>query len=117
MDFQHVKNPVFPPGQCRACVTHKDKDGFVDLIAEDSAGFRFYLCASCLFQAGRTLGMLSPDQATGLRQLVVDAQEAVTILERELAVERENKLVSLADVRELIRQRGGRPPSATPTAA
>ena len=119
MDFQWVQSPQLAPGRCQSCSTHSHPDGFVDLIAEGplqevpgfglAAAARVYLCAGCLRQAARHVGCLEPKQADDLGRRLGEANSRINQLEADLAAEQENKLVSLADVRELVRQRGGRP--------
>lgn len=101
-DFFWVKNPVFPPTICAGCNTHAHKDGFVDLLAEDAAGRRFYLCAGCVNTAGNKVGALSKAQGDDLRGRLAGAQEELLALQGELEAERENKVVSLADARKLF---------------
>lgn len=100
-DFVLVAAPVFSPTECRTCMTHTDKRGFIDTRAEDGNG-HVYICATCVDVAARLVGCLDPKQADDLRHRVADAHNAITSLERELEAERENKFVSLADVRELV---------------
>lgn len=105
-DFQHVRSPVFTPTHCIACMNHRDPDGFIDLLVELPIG-HLYLCANCTYQAGQRLGMLSPHQADDLTGRLATAQQDIETLQAELAAEREDKVVSLADVRKLISPRGG----------
>ena len=101
-EFAWVKAPVFPPTLCLACNTHSHPDGFVDLISEDPTGRRHYLCASCVYTAGQKVGCLSPVQADDLRERVAKAHEDLLDIQLELDEERENKVVSLADVKKLM---------------
>lgn len=100
-DFAWVKAPIFTPTQCITCSTHASKDGFVDLVVDNVEG-RVYMCASCIEQAGRRVGMLAKREADKLAARVAEAHDAITALERELEAERENKVVPLADVKKLL---------------
>lgn len=100
-DFVHVAAPVFSPTNCRTCMTHADKRGFIDTRAEDANG-HVYMCASCVDVAARLVGCLDPKQGDDLRHRLADASAAITALERELETERANKVVALADVRTLL---------------
>lgn len=102
-DFQRVDAPHFSPTQCLACTTHKHPDGFVDLLAENALGHRMYLCAGCLYQAAQKLGCLSPTQGDDLARRLGDANGRIHGLETALEAERGNKVVSLDDVRKLLR--------------
>lgn len=101
-EFSWVKAPVFNPTICTTCFTHSHKDGFVDLIAEDSAGRRLYMCASCVYTAGQRVGMLSPHQGDELQRQLDRAREEVIDLHLELQEEKENRVVSLRDAREIL---------------
>ena len=101
-EFQWVKAPVFNPTTCSTCFTHSDKNGFVDLIAEDSAGRRFYMCANCVYTAGQKMGMLSPHQGDELRRQLAHAHESILDLQAELEEEKDNKVVSLKDAKTLV---------------
>ncbi len=109
-DFQWVKAPVFTPTVCKGCMTHKHPAGFVDLLHEDPVAGRLYLCAGCVETAGRQTGMRTRAQYAELADTLDRAESRISQLEAALEDERDNKLVSLADVKELVRQRGGRPP-------
>jgi hypothetical protein len=80
----------------------KDQSGFVDLLVDTPVNGRLYMCATCLFQAGRVMGMLNPEQSTKLTERLAAASDRVLELERELEQERGSKLVSLDDARRLI---------------
>lgn len=101
-EFAHVPAPVFTPTRCIACWAHAHKDGFIDLVVDDPIAGRAYLCASCVYTAGQKLKMLSPAQADNLTERLRAGQEAISTLQGQLDVERENKYVSLADVKELV---------------
>lgn len=101
-EFAWVKAPVFNPTICTTCFTHSHKDGFVDLIAEDSAGRRLYMCASCVYTAGQKVGMLSPHQGDELSRQLAHSREDVLDLQAELEEERNNRVVSLKDARTLV---------------
>lgn len=108
-DFQWLKAPVFTPTQCCTCSTHAHPDGFVDLLADTISG-RLYICAGCVNQAGRQIGMLSRENAGDLTDRLADAANLVADLESQLEDEKANKVVSLADVKTLVGIRGpGRP--------
>ncbi len=101
-EFAWVKAPVFNPTICTTCFTHSHKDGFVDLIAEDSAGRRLYMCASCVYTAGQKVGMLSPHQGDELRRQLAHSHEDVLDLQAQLNEEKDNRVISLKDARELF---------------
>ena len=101
-EFGWVRAPVFNPTICTTCFTHSHKDGFVDLIAEDSAGRRLYMCASCVYTAGQKVGMLSPHQADALRRELAHAHENLLDAQAELEEEKDNRVVSLKDARTLV---------------
>ena len=100
-EFQKVQVPVFSPTHCATCLNHLDPDGFVDLIAE-VYGEHLYMCASCVYTAANLLGCYSPKQAAKLRTDLGMTRDAVRRLQDELDTERDNKVVSLADVRQLV---------------
>ena len=99
-EFGWVRAPVFHPTICTTCFTHSNKDGFVDLIAEDGAGNRFYMCASCVYTAGQKVGMLSPHQGDELQRQLDHAKENLIDLQLELEEEKDNKTVSLKDLQK-----------------
>jgi hypothetical protein len=91
-------------------MTHRDPDGFVDLLVDTPVNGRLYMCASCVEQAGRRVGMLPKANAQTLTDRLADAANTVRDLEQQLDVEKRNKLVSLDDVKTLVGVRGpGRP--------
>ena len=74
----------------------------VDTGYEILHGYRVYLCAKCVRNAAQVTGHASPeDVAAGVAKIQADAAR-IAELEAELEAERGNKLVSLADVRELV---------------
>lgn len=101
-DFSLVQSPIFSPTSCATCMTHKDVKGFVDLLVDTPAGGRLYMCATCVERAGREVKMLSKDQAADLTKRLTDASEQIRSLEQQLAVEKDNKVLSLEDVKKLL---------------
>lgn len=101
-DFQRVKSPFFTPTRCATCLSHKDKDGFVDLLVDTPINGRLYMCATCLYQAGRKMGMLDPESAERLGMVVQEVSAHAEYLTLELEREKENKVVSLKDARKLL---------------
>lgn len=103
-DYQWVPTPVFTPTTCLGCNAHRHEDGFVDTLAEDAAGRRLYLCAECVRQAARKVGCYAPKEVADLKAEVAAANARAAELEDELAVERANKVVSLADVKKILKE-------------
>lgn len=109
-DFAWVQSAIFSPTCCATCMTHRDPGGFVDLLVDTPAAGRLYMCATCVERAGREVHMLSRGQADDLTGRLARQQQQIAALQDELEREKENKLVSLADVRTLVGVRGpGRP--------
>lgn len=101
-DYQWVKAPYFPPTLCRGCNTHAHPDGFVDLLAEDASGLRFYLCAGCVNTAGQKVGCLSRAQAFDLAERLSAVQDELLNVRIQLEEEKGSKLLSLADARKIL---------------
>ncbi len=97
-EFLLVEAPVHAPGRCLTCGASNGP--MIDtLIRHDSWDIgALYLCPACVVEAGRLIGSLSPEQATDAAARLASASERISELVAELAAERENKLVSLADV-------------------
>ena len=97
---------------CLACQTHSCPDGFVDLQAEDAIGRALRICASCLYQASIPVGCLDPKEAAALEARTERAEIRAAELEDELAEEKGNKYVALAEVIDLVKERQARRPKA-----
>lgn len=98
-EFQRVAAPIYSPTQCISCSTHADPEGFVDLLAEQLPPYgRVYLCAGCVKQAGKQIGMLEEKQANHLRVRLTDAVQEIAVLNTKLEEERQNKFVTMSDV-------------------
>lgn len=100
-----MQSPVFTPTQCLTCGTHRDQRGFVDLLVDQPVNGRAYMCATCLFQAGRVLRMLDPEQADRVTRRLGEANDRIGDLEAELAHERANKTVPLADALKMLERK------------
>lgn len=101
-DFGWVRNPIFSPTSCVTCMTHKDTEGFVDLLVDTPVGGRLYMCATCVVRAGRELKMLSREQAADLTKRLTDAHARILELEESLEFEKGNKVLSFKDVKKLL---------------
>jgi hypothetical protein len=84
-------------------MTHKDPKGFVDLLVDTVADGRLYMCATCLNTAGNQTGMLSKQQAETLTRRLTAANDEINKLQIALAEEKEDKFVTLPDLREALR--------------
>jgi hypothetical protein len=119
-DFHLVPAPVFSPTRCVTCGTTRCDEGFIDLIVEtaslgfnehadavhDPAGLiptlgHLYQCVLCVRQAANAAGCLDPGRWADLRADHDAALDRLEALEGELEAEKQNKVVSLADVLEM----------------
>ena len=103
-DFQFVQSPIFTPTACATCSAHLDRKGFVDLLVDNPLSGRLYMCATCVERAGKELKMLAAHQARDLTDRLARANNKITDLEAKLEAEKQEKFVSLKDVRDLLRQ-------------
>ena len=101
-DFQWVKAPVFTPTYCGTCMAPSDRKGFVDLLVDNPVVGRAYMCASCVEQAGRKVGMLPKDQAERMVKSLADKDREIADLQKKLADETQNKQISLKDAKKLL---------------
>ena len=110
-DFQRVNAPVFTPTQCVTCMTGSDRDGFVDLLVDMVHPIgHLYMCAHCLYQAGRQVGMLDPDQAQNLTDRLVAGQNTITQIQAELDSLKAKHLQSREEILDLFDDFGIKPP-------
>lgn len=96
---------------CAGCSTHKHEDGFVNTNVDILGRGRVYFCAGCVREMARNVGCLDPKQAAELRATVDDINAAGQRLADELAVVKQNLVVPLAEVIDLVREREKRRPA------
>lgn len=101
-DFQRVSAPVFTPTSCVTCLSHRDSHGFIDTGVEKIEG-HIYICATCLYQMGRRMGMLNPEQSTQLTHRLAEATAQLVEMQKALEHEKQNKTISFADAKKLLK--------------
>lgn len=62
-----------------------------------------YGCATCIEQAGRTIGMLSKEQSDRLIKSLAQATKDLDAAYKSLEKEKSNKTISLADAKKLLK--------------
>lgn len=119
--FEVVPHPVFSPTRCATCGTSSCPDGFIDLLVDTAVrGFNddgdaihdpdgveptighLYMCVSCVSQAAVKIGGCDRAERVKLEDRVVGLGAQVAELEQQVADEQANKVISLADARELF---------------
>lgn len=72
------------PGSCCVCGSGNCDDGYLDLgVYYDYEG-TMYLCMTCAYQAGETVGLYTPDEVKLTQQQLSDAMTQIAALTEEL---------------------------------
>lgn len=101
-EFKKVENAQFSPTQCFACGTHEGP--FIDTHVDMIEG-HVYICArndiraGCLEQMARLDGMVRKDVVDNQ---IAEALEEVEYYKALLEQERQNKVISVKDLPELM---------------
>lgn len=109
-DFLVVDQPTSIGNTCAFCSTHKHDRGFVNLLRDEMGYGRLHACAGCADQIGRAVGGIDPEQTTRLHGIVDELTETAEKLQTELAREKLDKVVPLADVVDFFEERAKRRP-------
>lgn len=72
------------PGSCMVCGSGTCDDGYLDLAVFIEYVGTAYLCKTCLYQAGETFGMYTPDEVKSQQNLIASLTEKNNALEEEL---------------------------------
>jgi hypothetical protein len=96
---------------CAGCNTHKHDDGFVNTNFDVLGRGRLYFCAGCVWEMGRVVGCLDPQQAQILRDSCDEIAAASERMADELQATKENMVVPLAEVIDFLKERETRRPN------
>lgn len=104
-EYTLVSHAQFSPTWCAGCQTHAGP--FIDTHLEQmqiatALGVQvfeghIYICTSCAKQMGVLSGCADPEQYSQLMGELLALQEHIEVLEAELHIERDNKIVNRAD--------------------
>lgn len=73
-----------------------------DTLAElPPPGGRVYVCVTCIDELSRLRGGLSPVETDEVHSLIQELQTTIADLEQLVALERANKVVSVAELQEM----------------
>lgn len=111
MKFSKIAAPTSLGTSCWTCNTSAHKEGFVQFNGRHVQGYgTVALCIGCVYELGRVPGMLDPEQTAQLRGVVDELTETAESLQGQLAAEKINKYVPLADVVDFFDERSKRRP-------
>lgn len=108
---------------CAFCNTHKHERGFVNLLINDRPADnqgprgRLYACAGCVDEMTSLVGGLEPRKAQELRDIADELGETAERLRGELQEAADNRVVPLAEVIDLVRERDKRRPKTPASVA
>lgn len=100
---------------CAGCMTHKHDHGFINTNLDVLGRGRIYFCAGCVHEMARNVGCLDPQQAQQLRDVADEVAAASDRMREELEVVKQNLVVPLAEVIDLVRERERRRPAGVET--
>lgn len=103
-DFFHVPHPTFSPTECVLCGSSTDLRGFVNGGRELVPYGHLWICGTCGLQIGDRFGMLAPEQVQALEDAVVQMKIEVDRLEHELAAASDQAVLSIKDLRKVMKE-------------
>lgn len=111
MKFSKIATPTSVGTSCWTCGTSGHKEGFVQFNGKHVQGYgTVAICVGCVHELGRVVGMFDPTQVAQMHGVIDELGETAEKLQTQLAEEKINKVVPLADVVDFFEERAKRRP-------